>query len=366
VISELSIRNFKRFEKATFPLRALTVLTGLNGMGKSTAIQALLLARQVAEEPDTQVAQLNGLYGLTLGEASDVLHFNAADNEIDIGVHSNGSSYRYRFDAPDDRVPHLRVLERPATSPSELTGTGPAFGYLTAERLGPRDLLSVTSVETERVDVGVQGQYTAQVLAQDETQVVRPGMLHPDTEQDRVTTLRTQVEKWASDIISPIKITANWPPGLYASVLRFQKPGLMSEEIRPANVGFGFSYALPVIVAGLRAPEDGLLLVENPEAHLHPGGQSRLGRFLARAAGSGVQVVLETHSDHVLNGIRLAMAEERTVSADEVVVHFFGGDEDEPITIDLNHRGRLTQWPEGFFDQIETDLGRLSRARRGR
>jgi predicted ATPase len=254
MISEIEIRNFKRFADATLPLRGLTVLTGLNGMGKSTAIQALLLARQLADEPDTQVAQLNGPYGLALGEASDVLHFNAADNEIDINLHGSGRRSAYRFDAPDDRVPHLRVLERPATPPPELTGSGPAFGYLTAERLGPRDLLSVTSVETESVGVGEQGQYTAQVLAQYETQVVRSPMLHPGSAQERVTTLRTQVERWASEIISPIKISAQWPPGLYASVLRFQKPGLMSEDIRPANIGFGFSYALPIIVAGLRAP----------------------------------------------------------------------------------------------------------------
>ncbi|MGH3693299.1 MAG: AAA family ATPase [Pseudonocardiaceae bacterium] len=90
------------------------------------------------------------------------------------------------------------------------------------------------------------------------------------------------------------------------------------------NIGFGFSYALPVIIAGLLAPGGGLLLVENPEAHLHPAGQSRLGRFLARIAGSGVQVVLETHSDHILNGVRLAVADERTINAHDVIVHFFG------------------------------------------
>jgi len=365
VISAVEIRNFKRFQAADLPLRRLTVLTGLNGMGKSTAIQALLLVRQVAENPDASVVQLNGPYGLTLGDALDVLHFNADSNEIEINFHSDGTRYSYRFEGPNERYPYLRVTDRPAIAPAELTGTGPAFSYLTAERLGPRDLLSVTSVETQRIGVGEQGQYTAQVLAQYETQAVRKALLHPDTSQDGVTTLRTQTEKWASYIISPVQISAWWPPGLYASVLRFQKPGLMSEPIRPANIGFGFSYALPVIVAGLLAPEGGLLLVENPEAHLHPGGQSRLGQFLARVAGSGVQVVVETHSDHILNGIRLAAAEEQTIEARDAIVHFFGAaDDGRPIAIDLNERGRLTAWPDGFFDQIETDLGRLARAQR--
>ena len=83
----------------------------------------------------------------------------------------------------------------------------------------------------------------------------------------------------------------------------------LADRMRPTNMGFGVSYALPVITAGLLAPAGSLLVVENPEAHLHPAGQSRVGRFLAHLAASGVQVVAETHSDHVLNGVRLAAVE---------------------------------------------------------
>ena len=365
MISNLAMRNFKRFRSVDLALRPMTVLTGLNGTGKSTSIQALLLARQVAEEPRTPVVQLNGPYGLALGDSHDVLRFDAEGDEIEINLHCAGTDYRYRFSSPVDRDPHLHVTHRPETPPAELIGTGPAFVYLMAERLGPRDLLSVTSVETARIGVGEQGQYTAQVLAEHETKTVRAPLRHPNTEHG-VTTLRTQVEAWASDVISPVQITAQWPPGLSASVLRFQEPGLMSEPIRPANMGFGFSYALPVIVAGLLAPEGGLLLVENPEAHLHPAGQSRLGRFLARVAGSGVQVIIETHSDHTVNGVRLAVAEEQTIDSRDVIVHFFGKAGDgHPVSIDLTEHGRLSAWPEGFFDQIETDLGGLARARRG-
>jgi predicted ATPase len=107
------------------------------------------------------------------------------------------------------------------------------------------------------------------------------------------------------------------------------------------------------------------LIVENPEAHLHPAGQSRLGRFLARIAGSGSQVVIETHSDHVINGVRLAVADDRVINADDAFVHFFtGGADGTAIQIELTAHGGLTAWPPGFFDQIERDLGELSRAKR--
>ncbi|SBW28659.1 hypothetical protein FDG2_5826 [Candidatus Protofrankia californiensis] len=309
--------------------------------------------------------QLNGPYGLALGEAFDILHPEAEHQEIEIRIDSGGASSRYLFDVPDDRALNLPIRNRPTIVPALLAGQGVSFSYLNAERLGPRDQLDVTAEDPDRIGVGVRGEYTAQALALHETVEVREALRHPRTVEHGVTTLRTQVETWASEIIRPIRITAQWPAGITASLIRFQESGLLSEQIRPANMGFGFSYALPIIVAGLLMPADGVLIVENPEAHLHPAGQSRLGRFLGRVAGSGAQVVVETHSDHVINGIRLAVADDRVLDRGEVVVHFFGDGEDgAPVAIELTGRGGLTMWPKGFFDQIEEDLGRLARAKR--
>ena len=95
-----------------------------------------------------------------------------------------------------------------------------------------------------------------------------------------------------------------------------------SNKYRATNVGFGLSYVFPVIVAALAARAGDLLIIENPEAHIHPKGQMRLGQLLSLAAASGVQVVIETHSDHVLNGIRLAV-HERKISHEIVRLHFF-------------------------------------------
>jgi predicted ATPase len=367
VITFLRVRYFKRFTDASFALRPLTVLTGLNGTGKSTTIQTLLLTRQLADAPAGRVVQLNGPYGLALGEAHEVLHPDAPDSTIEIQIGGDGprAPSVHRFKIPDEQALYLRVADDSGPLPTELCGQGSAFTYLCAERLGPRDQLGVSAEHPDLIGVGVQGQYTAQLLALHETRAVREPLLHPATRSTHnVTTLRTQVETWASDIIRPIKITAQWPPGITASTIRFQEPGLLSEPIRPANMGFGFSYALPVIVAGLLTGPGDLLIVENPEAHLHPGGQSKLGRFLARVAGAGAQVIVETHSDHVLNGARLAVAEERSLRPEDAVVHYFAEQEAGSAPIEFTTKGELTEWPRGFFDQIEQDLGRLARARR--
>lgn len=387
MITFLAVRNFKRFRRADFELRPLTVFTGLNGTGKSTAIQALLLARQASENANHSVVQLNGVYGLELGNASDVLNTAAASDRIEVVLKtSGGERCAYRFAVSDDPNVYNLAIDERAVSPVELTRTGVQFTFLTAERLGPRDQNEVSADEQRRIGLGLRGEFTAQVLAQFASERIESPMLCPPRDgEEPVLSLRGQVEAWASWIIRPVRIEALLPLGVRAATIRFREAGLdedglPGEPIRPTNMGFGFSYALPLIVAGLVMKPGGFLIVENPEAHLHPAGQSRIGAFLARVAGSGVQVLVETHSDHVVNGIRLAAAEDQVIAAQEVILHYFADpatelaederDEHSPssggsVPIGLTAKGGLTAWPIGFFDQLESDLGRLSRVRRG-
>lgn len=368
MIDSLGITNLKCFQEASFAMRPLTVLTGINGGGKSTVLQALLLARLAALSPGRTV-RLNGPLGLSLGEARDVLHWSAPERRIGVrilGRDASGGEYGFALPAEETAL-HLDIEDVPDGPVPGIGRPGAGFSYLCAERLGPRDTLSVSAQEPDEIGVGVQGEFTAQVLALRETRavstrrMVRSALHFPGTE---TPSSRIQAEAWASDIIRPLRITAQLAVGIMASTIRFEEAVSGGELVRPVNTGFGVSYALPVIVAGLLTEPGDMLLVENPEAHLHPAGQSKLGRFLARVAGSGVQVVVETHSDHVLNGARLAVAQDHCLPAQDMIVHYF--DRDEVFPIQISDRGELDHWPTGFFDQIENDLGRLARARRGR
>jgi predicted ATPase len=137
-----------------------------------------------------------------------------------------------------------------------------------------------------------------------------------------------------------------------------------SNRYRPTNVGFGLTYTLPVIVAILAAEPGSLLLIENPEAHLHGSGQRVLAELAALAAENGVQVVLETHSDHVLNGIRVAVHSNR-VKREAVVVHFFerrrvdSGVGHAVVTPTIDENGRIRGAPSGFFDEWDRSLDEL-------
>ncbi len=370
MINSLEIEHFKCFDRSSFTMRPLTMLTGVNGGGKSTLLQSLLLARQAAGLAPGRAIQLNGPFSLTLGEAHEVLHPAAPEPEIRVrltGAPTGAAEiWEYRFDVPEEeQALHLTLKSLPESRVPGIDNPDGGFTYLCAERLGPRDILSVSAQEPDAIGVGVHGEFTAQVLALREMRqvttrlTVREQLQHPRAGS---ALPRLQAEAWASDIIRPIRITAQWATGIMASTIRFQETGPYGAEIRPANTGFGVSYALPVIIAGLLTLPGDMLLVENPEAHLHPAGQSRLGQFLARVAGSGAQVVVETHSDHVLNGARLAVAEDNSLGAEDMVVHYF--DRGGVLEIQINEKGELTHWPAGFFDQLESDLGRLARVRR--
>jgi predicted ATPase len=135
-----------------------------------------------------------------------------------------------------------------------------------------------------------------------------------------------------------------------------------SSEYRPTNVGFGITYALPIVVSVLSARPGSLVLIENPEAHLHPRGQVKMGELLSQASAAGIQIILETHSDHVLNGIRLAVHGQKVDPANVALYHSKwrpAGKSPSLTLLNIDRNGRLSDWPEGFFDETERSLDRL-------
>lgn len=224
-----------------------------------------------------------------------------------------------------------------------------------------------SAANVEELDVGSRGEFVAQVLASFDRSRVRAGRLESSSTETQISSLLHQTESWMSKIVRPTQIDAEWFPNTSVTRLRFKTPGLRAEWTRAPNAGFGISYALPVVVAALRAEVGGLLLVKNPEAHLHPAGQSKIGSFLARVAADGVRIFLETHSDHVLNGIRVAVADgSAALLPEQVVIHFFRVQDDGLAlqSMELQRTGQLTAWPAGFFDQAQVDLAALASKRR--
>jgi predicted ATPase len=367
MLQSIRLINFKCFERQDIDLKPLTLLAGVNSSGKSTIIQSLLLLRQsFLENVLPQIGlTLNGKL-TQLGTAKDVL-FEEADVE-EVGfelIDDLPARVALRF-AYREESNVLEVLG-PATEQGSIWTVSlfdDRFQYLRAERIGPRTSFAMSDYEVRHHrQIGSGGEYAAQFLSLFGSETVEPvGLRHPLATS---STLQSQVEAWMTEI----------SPGIRLSLKPYSEMDLMSMSVsyslghqvasewyRPTNVGFGIIYALPIVVAVLAARPGSLLVVENPEAHLHPRGQVKMGELLARAAAVGIQVLLETHSDHVLNGIRIATYR-RQVPHEAVALYHSGwrpGAKSPTLTpLLIGSDGRLNDWPEGFFDEIDKSLDQL-------
>lgn len=366
MIETIRLTNFKCFEDQRVYLRPLTLLAGLNSSGKSTIIQALLLLRQSFQEnvlPDIGLT-LNGKL-VQLGTAKDALFEEADDDEIGFEVID---------DMPADLKLRLAYREESdvlAVKVCEPTGDiwqtslfRDEFQYLRAERVGPRTSFGMSDYEVRHHrQIGSSGEFATHFLSLFGSEVINlEGLRHPAAASH---TLQSQVEAWMTEI----------SPGVRLNIKRHSEMDLMtfsvtyslghqvaSSEYRPTNVGFGITYALPIVVSVLSAHPGSLLIVENPEAHLHPRGQVKMGELLSLASTSGIQTIIETHSDHVLNGIRLAVHGGKIDSSKVALYHSkweSGGRSPALNLLNVDPTGRVSQWPDGFFDEMERSLDQL-------
>ncbi|MEP3665657.1 MAG: DUF3696 domain-containing protein [Roseibium sp.] len=326
-----------------------------------------MIAAEAANTKSVAIS-LNGPFGLELGTAEGVLNWDSR-SPIEIAFEATEiGPATWRLSVPSEEALYLEITERPSELPKAFSGTPRAFTYLSAERLGPRGFSAASPLPEAELEVGVKGEFCAHVLSVLGDQIMGTvGRSHPLYGRSTPRLLKYEVEQWLSEITRPIEVTGVRESDSTVAELRFRTPG--STWVRSTNMGFGITYALPIILAGLIAEKGGLLVVENPEAHLHPAGQSRMGVFLAWLAGNGVQVLIETHSDHVINGIRRAVAEHSYLNAASALLHWFGNDSDGhegPLfsTLAIGESGSLSDWPNGFFDQYQIDVAALGRIRR--
>jgi predicted ATPase len=373
MITNIHIENFKSIKFANVPIRPLTVLMGLNSSGKSSFLQVFLLISQ-SSFYQGQI-DLAG-YLIDVGKMRDIFYeFEKRQSSLAFGIDFNNLDeknsllvkFNYKSDAQSLRSVELLINEAIVTEETfyrsrlnnlEFEGIlNKNIQYLEAERFGPKDIYdSSYSLVSERKQVGKKGEYAVHYLTvHGNEQVKNEKLYHPDAKSN---TLLHQVDAWLSTISPGVRLNVTEFPGSDKIILNYQyETNTHYTGLRkPKNVGFGISYTLPIIVAILAAPAHRLLIIENPEAHIHPKGQAELGKLMALAAESGLQLIVETHSDHIVNGVRVAV-KKGDIDRKNTVIHHFEriNKEDEqyseitPIYIDNN--GSLSDYPKGFLDQ---------------
>ena len=377
-ITRITLRNFKCFAALDLPCAPLTLLTGHNAGGKSTALQALLLLAQgLREAPNTNLLPLNGTL-VDLGAGGDVIHRTASPQTLSFGAASSRERATWRFvvdkdlsarglmslaeisytkDGDSVDVPNRRLLPSELAT-SDLVGSLRSTSFISAAREVQLDAYPVPRSSAHiRGDVGRCGEYAPYWYIEFADDEVSPARRHPT---DNRETVRAQVDTWLGELFPGARANAE-RLAVDAPVRLSFSVGRKSPWSKPVNVGYGLSYAFPMLVALLTAESGSTVVIDSAEAHLHPRAQSAVGYLLARMAGSGLHILAESHSDHLLNGVRLAVRDGLLESTD-AAIHFFDGLARVPsvTTVAVDKNGTISDWPEGFFDQTERDLATLS------
>ena len=409
-LAKVFVAGYKSFaEAAEIEVRPLTILAGANSSGKSSIMQPLLLMKQTLEAPYdpgglkidgphvklTDAEQMFWRVGTTESSASILFGF-----ELDDGLRVEQSFQR--IGREENGVLAVSLTARPSGGrPFSLCRTmrsskrisaaiGHAMdepvlwsnrGFLTVNENGTLSLESplwmipggddlLAAIRSVIHLPGLRGNpersypvtaigrafpgpfeaYTASVLLHWERR----------KEHDKLETLVAHAAALGlATRIEPRQVQTSAVEVLVSRVARPAK-GAGTDLVNIADVGFGVSQTLPVLVALQAALPGQLVYVEQPEIHLHPRAQVAMAAVLGDAAKRGVRVVVETHSDRLLLGVQMLVAEGK-LPPELVKLHWFtqrGTDgATEVKSADLDAAGAFGDWPEDFAG---VDLGAQS------
>lgn len=370
MIKQIKLENFKCFNKeTTFELSKVNLFVGYNGRGKSTVIQALLLLSQsVCHYGDLKTLEVNGDY-VHLGLFEDLINVDndvkstikfsfltdqKEGSKIFLGYNEKKDSERLGqicnleadgYDYMVKSVASLDLKEKETIEVSVMVdrypnGVNAVFqncNYISAERQGPTLFEEKRDISINN-PVGKRGENVLNYIAKNKD-------------------LKEEINWWVDYIMNggDLSLKGNSKDSSVLS-LNFSIPeNSIKKSFKAINCGFGYSYVLSIVVNALMMKK-GTLIVENPEAHLHPLAQFRLTELLAKISSKDIQVFIETHSEHIINGFRIiALRQNLELSNKDLSIYFF--DKDFSIArLKVESNGRIKNWPKGFFDQYEWEM----------
>jgi len=374
MINYVKLNNFKCYTDQEIKFADLTIFCGNNSVGKSTAIQAITLPFQAKFE---KFCPLNGPL-LNLGNFQDIFS-NFANTEkdveilnIEIGLSINEQNEKilmgynsFEEQALIGNKLKLKLNNFTNEQLCEWYFKKHGFQFLEAERFGPRNNFNL-SEDSQLIDwIGSRGEFAIELIDKITNRSLRnfakdgvkdPRMAISETNYSIVH----NIASWMSEISPGFKINTHVIENAGISHATFQTDATV-DALKPINMGFGLSYALGIVTALMVTKKNGLVIIENPEAHLHPRGQSYLGRLIALTALAGVQVIIETHSDHLLNGIRVIARLAKEYQENMFKIYFISTEKTKNVATEINigTKGELSSWPSGFFDQQALDIRTL-------
>ena len=349
---ELSIKGFKCYNDASLELNNMTILIGANGAGKSSIIQSILLLKYAelhAVDGKLKIPMHN-MMGIDFGQFESII-YNDNNENLPTNIRR---SIQIKLDDLCVDIPieiesnSIHYVDANVTSEFSVSILRKKLHYLDAERLGPRYAVDYKGDEEE--SCGVHGENTAYIWQKYlQTSIGENKRLVSESDGK----FPQQLNQWIGYLFDGVKLSVD---SLHDRALQVQIAG--NKQMTNLSIGFGVSYALPILVEGLILEEDDTLIVENPEAHLQPKAQARMGYFLGKMAASGVRIIVETHSEHVIKGISTAIKSDSTLSEEAVsivMISRYNG-QHQINEIDMQKDITQLQYPKDFFDVKDDDI----------
>ncbi len=390
MLKEISIYNFKCLHEAKhLSLGKVTLLTGVNGRGKSSFLQSLLVLSQTWRRSLYNVLIPSDPDLVTLGSYEDIHSVNhreeamrmqlitddAADNDFEV-VYQRSDSRPDIGELVDFKVGGRSPLGNEETETEEETEDGLEMD---AEELQEEDEMTEDDAERNPYDMSapmltslqdhpslmaLKNIYYVAANRQPAGSSYSPKggigffTLRPDGSNVleaiyRLGPEKLRLKEMLKDIFGSANILVREADD--KSIVLTMNSSDDKPEFTPANVGYGYSYILTMLTALLMMKEHDTLIIENPEAHLHPGAQAAVMRILIdEAVKRGLQIFVETHSDHIVNGALIGVRTREDFSKDDLSILFFG--RDRVLNLEITPRGHILCPPKDFCDQYARDL----------
>ncbi len=415
-ISRISVEGYKSLRtRQELEIRPLTVIAGVNSSGKSSAIQPLLLLKQTMEAPydpgpllldgpNVSVTSIEQVLSKTDARQGQTLSFTVEmtvdqrQTSLTFGKDTRGNlrviemmgwfdlrqkgpakiregmskskvkkifsdrpGVRYSLLLENERLKLSIIRDRSFLKPALIYSSGritplgitidglerelSRIIHLPALRGNPRRTYPTAAIEGRYP--GTFEAYTAGVISawQNRGETERLAQLNTDLKELGLT-WKVQARKLDDTQVE-----------LLVGRLPHTRRGGPRDLVNIADVGFGVSQTLPVLVALLAAEEGQLVYLEQPEIHLHPRAQVAFARLAKRAVDRGARVIVETHSALFIRSVQTLVAQGEMDNAD-VALHWFTRDPktgDTQITSgELDESGAFGDWPEDF-DEVYLD-----------
>lgn len=378
MIDKVHIEALKSIKNLTVQCTNLNLLVGTNSSGKSTFLQALLLMAQ----NDVEDVGLNGKLA-ALGDFREVRNYYMPNQSIKIEVWRDGKKkpawIEFKEDKENESYTQLTSSDKymkmeipdimnPLNYDSEearLLEEKYDFHYLSCHRVGANDIFLKNMFND--YDFGIDGKYAFAYLLKHESDPLDESIVVKN--EEITNSFLEQVNYWLNYIAGTTLYINDLKKTNYLQVKYNNNPANASSEAlycRPVNVGSGISYLISILIMCLGSEEKSVIIIENPEIHLHPKAQSRLCEFLYFISISGRQLFVETHSDHIFNGIRVGISTGK-MDRNKISVNFFAMSkqyETQCNPILFKEYGKIVGTNEemsidDLFDQFELDLDKM-------